>query len=89
MADSPAGTSTVDVTVTTPSGTSAPSPADQFGYMATVSDVSHSAGPLSDGTLMTITGLGFIGATAVEFGTTAAAIDWAEKRYRNVPGRRR
>ena len=31
-ADSPAGTGTVDVTVTTPAGTSATSPADQFTY---------------------------------------------------------
>ena len=32
-ADSPAGTGTVDVTVTTPGGTSATSPADQFTYV--------------------------------------------------------
>ena len=31
-ADSPAGTGTVDVTVTTPAGTSATSAADQFTY---------------------------------------------------------
>ncbi len=32
-ADSPAGTGTVDVTVTTPSGTSPTSAADQFTYI--------------------------------------------------------
>ena len=31
-ADSPAGTGVVDVTVTTPAGTSAVTPADQFTY---------------------------------------------------------
>ena len=35
-ADSPAGTGTVDVTVTTPGGTSATSAADQFTYIAAV-----------------------------------------------------
>ncbi len=34
MVDSPAGTGTVDVTVTTPAGTSATSPADDFTYEA-------------------------------------------------------
>ncbi len=33
-ADSPAGTGVVDVTVTTPVGTTATSPADQFTYVA-------------------------------------------------------
>ena len=75
-ADSPAGTGTVDVTVTTPAGTSATSPADQFSYVAaaapTVTGLSPASGPLVGGTLVTITGTGFTGATAVDFGTTAA-----------------
>ena len=37
-ADSPAGTGTVDVTVTTPGGTSATSPADQFTYRRLCAD---------------------------------------------------
>jgi IPT/TIG domain len=71
---SPAGTGTVDVTVTSPGGTSPTTMADEFGYVATVSGVSPNAGPLSGGTLVTITGLGFTDATAVQFGTTNAAI---------------
>ena len=74
-ADSPAGTGTVDVTVTTPGGTSATSPADQFTYSRespTVTGLSPTTGPTAGGTLVTITGTGFTGATAVDFGTTAA-----------------
>ena len=59
-ADSPAGTGTVDVTVTTPVGTSATSPADQFTYTAvaapTVTGLSPTTGPATGGTLVTITG---------------------------------
>jgi IPT/TIG domain len=72
-ADSPAGTGTVNVTVTTPLGTSAASSADQFTYGLAVSGLSPAAGPLGGGTLVTITGSGFTGATAVDFGTTPAA----------------
>ena len=70
----PAGTGTVDVTVTTPGGTSATSPADQFTYVAapTVTGLSPTSGPAAGGTLVTITGTGFTGATAVDFGTTPA-----------------
>ena len=58
----------MDVTVTTPGGTSATSSADQFTYMA-VTGISPAAGPLAGGTSVTITGTGFTGATAVDFGT--------------------
>ena len=76
-ADSPAGTAgTVDVTVTTPAGISATSPADQFTYQVvaapTVTGLSPTTGPAAGGTLVTITGTGFTGATAVDFGTTPA-----------------
>ena len=75
-ADSPAGTGAVDVTVTTPAGTSATSAADQFTYTVaaapTVTGLSPTSGPAAGGTLVTITGTGFTGATAVDFGTTAA-----------------
>jgi hypothetical protein len=70
-AESPAGTGAVDVTVTAAGGTSATSAADVFTYAATVTDLSQSSGPASGGTLVTITGTGFTGATAVNFGTTA------------------
>ena len=75
-ADSPAGTGTVDVTVTTPAGTSPTSSADQFIYTAavapTVTGLSPTTGPAAGGTLVTITGTSFTGATAVDFGTVAA-----------------
>ena len=73
-ATSPAGTGVVDVTVVTPAGTSATSAADQFTYIAppTVTGISPTSGPEAGGTTVTITGTGFTGATAVNFGTTAA-----------------
>jgi IPT/TIG domain-containing protein len=75
-ADSPAGAGTVDVAVTTPSGTSATSPADEFTYTAvaapTVTGITPDSGPTAGGTTVTIAGSGFTGATAIDFGTTAA-----------------
>ncbi len=76
-ATSPSGSGTVDVTVTTPNGTSAANPpGDQFTYAApaapTVTGVSPSSGPTAGGTGVTITGTGFTGATAVDFGANAA-----------------
>jgi len=73
---SPAGSGTVDVTVSTPNGTSATSAADQFVYngptAATVTNVSPTTGSTDGGTIVIITGTGFTGATAVSFGSTAA-----------------
>ncbi len=66
---------TVDIMVTTPSGTSATSTADQFTFnqtAPTVTAVSPTSGRSSGGTTVTITGTDFTGATAVKFGTTAA-----------------
>ncbi|HEV7524756.1 MAG TPA: IPT/TIG domain-containing protein, partial [Acidimicrobiia bacterium] len=64
----------VDVTVTTPNGTSATSANDQFTFVAapTVTSVSPTSGPAAGGTSVTITGTGFTGATAVNFGAAAA-----------------
>ena len=66
------GTGTVDVTVTTPGGTSAANPpGDQFTYNAaapTVTAVSPNNGPEAGGTSVTITGTNLSGATAVHFG---------------------
>jgi hypothetical protein len=72
----PAGT--VDVTVTTPEGTSATSSADHFTYVPpgpapTVTKVSPATGPVAGGTSVTITGTNFSGVTAVKFGATAAS----------------
>ena len=73
-ADSPAGTGDVDVTVTTPGGTSASSSADQFTYIAApaVTALSPTTGPAGGGTLVTISGTGFTGASVVDFGTNPA-----------------
>ena len=71
---SPAGSGSVDVTVTTPLGTSATSTADTYTYETApvVSSLSPLAGPLDGGASVTITGTGFTGASAVSFGSTAA-----------------
>jgi IPT/TIG domain len=69
---SPAGTGTVDVSVTTLGGKSAASAADVFTYAPTISAISPAAGSSGGGTLLTITGTGFIGVSAVDFGTTPA-----------------
>jgi large repetitive protein len=74
-ASAPVGSAgTVDVTVTTPDGTSATAAADQYTYGngPAVSAVSPATGPLAGGNLVTITGANLAGATAVKFGSTAA-----------------
>ena len=68
---SPAGPiGIVDVTVTTPGGTSAVNGVDKFTYTVppapAVTALSPSSGP--NGTFVTITGTNFTGATAVNFG---------------------
>jgi len=63
----------VDVTVTTPAGTSAASLKDHFKITPTVTSVSPTSGPSAGGTTVTITGSGFaLGAsgTIIKFGTT-------------------
>jgi IPT/TIG domain len=73
-ATSPTGSvGAADVTVTTPGGTSATSTADHFTYFPApaVTGVSPGAGPLAGGTMVTITGTGLTGATAVSFGSSA------------------
>ena len=76
----PAGS--VDVTATNPGGTSAITPADVFTYLPTstpppdgpvVTALSAHSGPVAGGTGVTITGTGFTGATAVDFGGLPAA----------------
>jgi hypothetical protein len=73
----PAGSGTVEVTVTTPSGTSVGTAATQFAYTTpapAVTALSPASGLSTGGTLVTITGSNFVGATAVHFGTVAAPI---------------
>ena len=67
----PSGSGTVDVTVTTPNGTSAVNaPSDQYTYNAlpTVTGVSPNNGPQSGTNTVTVSGTGFTGASAVDFG---------------------
>lgn len=74
-AKSPAGSGTVDVTVTTPDGTSATSPKDQFSYNTKLPVVTHvdpRKGTPDGGTAVTIRGSNFTGTTAVDFGANAA-----------------
>jgi hypothetical protein len=74
-ASSPPGTGTVDVTVTTPQGTSSTSSADQFTYVLhppVVRLVLPSSGSPGGGTVVTIVGANFKGVTSVQFGSTPA-----------------
>jgi autotransporter-associated beta strand protein len=68
----PAGTADgmVDITVTTPVGTSDISTADQFTYgeLPSITAISPSSGPVSVDTQVTITGTGLAYASAVDFG---------------------
>ena len=77
-ATAPAGTGTVDVTVTTPQGTSATSAADQYSYVPpgpapSVRKVAPRRGSTGGGTTVEITGSNFTTATAVQFGGRAAS----------------
>jgi alpha-tubulin suppressor-like RCC1 family protein len=74
-ATAPAGTGTVDITVTTPSGTSGVNNADKYTYRTppSVTKLSAKKGPATGGTAVTITGVGFTGATEVTFGGVAAS----------------
>jgi large repetitive protein len=74
-ARAPAGSGTVDVTVTTTGGTSAANPpGDDFTYdpVPTVTGVGPAAGPLAGGTPITISGTGFTSGATVTVGGAAA-----------------
>ena len=68
------GYGTVDITVTTASGTSAIVPADEFTYAPapTVTNLYGGNAPTGGGTTIIIVGTNFLGATAVDFATTAS-----------------
>jgi hypothetical protein len=68
----PAGT--MDITVTTPNGTSMTSTADQFTVQATpvVTSIFPNGGSPGGGATVTVYGSGFLGASAVNFGSTPA-----------------
>lgn len=75
------GTGTVDIRVTTPSGTTVISAADHFTYVdqviPNVTGLSPMSGPV--GTTINISGTGFTGATAVIFSGESAvpAVTWS------------
>ncbi len=66
----PAGAGTVQVAVTTIGGTSADVAADDYTYapIPIITTVTPNTGPATGGTAVTITGTGFLTATAVTFG---------------------
>ncbi|HYM53979.1 MAG TPA: IPT/TIG domain-containing protein [Solirubrobacteraceae bacterium] len=74
-ATAPPGTGTVDVTVTTPSGISPTGSSDRYTYQPapTVKKLSAKSGPAAGGTVVTIAGTEFTGATQVSFGGASAA----------------
>jgi IPT/TIG domain len=72
LATAPKGTGVADVEVINEDGTSATSTADQFTYGPVVASVSTAvspvaSGPVTGGTLVTVAGTGFTGATSVSF----------------------
>jgi len=75
---SPPGTAgeTLDVTVATTGGTSSTSAADRFRYLQTqplrVTSLSPASGALIGSTPVIVRGSGFVGATAVAFGSSSA-----------------
>ena len=68
----PQAAGTVDVTVTTPAGTSSTGSGDEFSYSnsatPTVTGLDVTSGTAAGGTPVTILGTGFTGATVVSFG---------------------
>src|SRR5262249_54761433 len=64
----------VNITVTTPQGTSATGAGNQFTFKAVpvVSAIDHTAGPIAGGTTVVITGNHFSGPLAVMFGDVFA-----------------
>ena len=74
IATAPAGKGSAAVTVTTPGGTSAETPADLYTYdpVPTVSSLSAKEGPLAGTTKLTIKGTGFTPTSKVSFGATPA-----------------
>jgi sugar lactone lactonase YvrE len=69
----PTGSGSVDITLSSPSVTSATGPADKFTYLAPeITEVTPNSGPQSGGTQVTITGANLAGATGVKFGQTPA-----------------
>ncbi len=74
----PPGSGTVDVSVTTPAGTTPLGVADRYSYVVAppapaVTSVTPASGPAAGGTAVVIAGSNLAGATAVSFGATPAS----------------
>lgn len=74
----PRGSGTVPVTVTTPAGSSRPSPTTQFTYTSgdaapTITGLELNSGPSAGGMIVTISGTGLATPTQVTFGDTDAS----------------
>jgi hypothetical protein len=73
----PCAAGVVDVRVSTYSGISAPVAADRYTYTAApvpaVTGITPASGTTAGGTIVTISGSGFTGATSVSFGSAAAS----------------
>jgi hypothetical protein len=75
---SPPGSGTVNITVTTASGTSPITSSDEYTYVSklpTVKEIDPHHGPITGGTTVAIVGTNLVGATAVDFGSTPGTID--------------
>ena len=87
------GTSgTVDVVVTTTSGSSATSDATKYSYgVPVITKLDPSWGPIEGGNLVSIEGSGFVNVTAVKFGNTSVTFNWilVHPADRGRPGWRR
>ncbi|HYM74469.1 MAG TPA: IPT/TIG domain-containing protein [Candidatus Dormibacteraeota bacterium] len=73
------GAGVIDITVTTPAGTSPASAADQFTFavpLPVVTSVNPNTGSAAGGTSVTITGTAFTGVSAVNFGTLPSAFSF-------------
>lgn len=69
---SPAGTGSVNITATTSQGTSTSTATFNYRTLGVVNTITPASGPTVGGTLVTIKGLDFTGATKVFFGNTEA-----------------
>lgn len=69
----PSGVGNVNVSVSTPAGTSRPFPENEYSYGPVVSGVSPDYGSPKGGTSVTISGVNLLGATSVDFGGKPAA----------------
>ena len=81
----------MNVTVTTANGTSATSASDEYTYnpAPTVTGVSPTNGPPGGTNTVTVTGTGFTGLTAVDFGTQRGHLGRRGRWRRLAHGHRR